>query len=129
MKQVRKRRVAKKHPWRILVWMILSTMLLSLLSAKLILWGKIGEGYQQFVPYIIVSIVSVCGAFLTARTVPQRALLWGMAIALGYVCCLMMGNLLFFGVAYRGVVSIIAYVLVGGFAGSSLGIIRRGKIA
>lgn len=129
MKQVRKSRVVKKHPWRILVWMLLSTMLLSLLSAKLILWGKIGEGYQQFVPYIIVSIVSVCGSFLTARTVPQRSLLWGMAIALGYVCSLMMGNLLFFGVAYRGVVPIIAYVLGGSIVGSSLGIIRKGKIA
>ena len=124
-----KGRGTPKNPCRPIYWMPVCGILLCLITAKLILWKKIPETAIPILPQIIGAIVSFLGAFRGARLAPRRCFLWGMINSCTLFLMLMLGNLLFFGIAFHGIGSMCIWILGGGVTGSILSNIKRGKIA
>ncbi len=131
MKKTGKGRGTPSHrsPWRPLYWMPLLTLLLCLLCAKLILWGKLPESALQLLPRLLGGLVSFLGAFHGTRIATQKRFLWGLVNAGAYGGMLMLGNLLFFGETFSGIGPMFLWVLIGGFLGSMVANMRKSKIA
>ena len=107
----------------------LLTVLLSLGCAELILSEVIGEEKIELLACILTGIVAFAASLYAAIRSPQKKLIWGMLTALGYGCCLLVGNLLFFGIGYGRILPIMSSVLGAGLLGSLLGAAKRRKYA
>lgn len=118
-----------RHPWRPLYWMPILTVLLCLLVAQFILWGKLPDTSITIIPQIVAAIVAFVGAFRGTRIALRQRLLWGMANATAYGCILMLGNLLFFGEVFQSVVVTFLWILAAGLFGSLVANLKKGKNA
>ena len=112
-----------------IIWMPILTIGLAFITAKLILQGTIAESQGRGAVYLIVFIVSCACSLITRRRCVKATLLWCLGTALVYACILMMGNLLFFGVAYEGVGMVWLIILSGGFLAALLPKKKKGKFA
>ena len=112
-----------------IIWMPILTIGLAFITAKLILQGTIAESQGKGAVYLIVFIVSCACALITRRRCVKATLLWCLGTALVYACILIMGNLLFFGVAYEGVGMALLIILSGGFLAALLPKKKKGKFA
>ena len=109
--------------------MPLLTLLLSLGCAKLILSETVGEEKIELLACIVTAVVSFAAGLYTALRSRQKRLVFGMVAAGAYACCLLIGNLLFFGIGYGRILPILLSVLGTGFLGSLLGAAKRRKYA
>lgn len=109
--------------------MPLLTILFALLSAKLILEETIGEENAGMCVCIYTAIIAFVLCFYCAIRMPQKKILWGLLTAIGYLCLLLLCNLLFFGVGYGHILPVCCCVLGGGLVGSFLGAVKRRKYA
>lgn len=105
------------------------TILLALLCAKLILGESLPEKQLPLMGCVIGGVVAFLLCLYSALRMPQKKILWGIVTAAGYACLLMLGNLLFFGVGYSGVLQMLAAVFGAGLLGSVLGAAKRRKYA
>ena len=113
-----------------LLFMPILTILLALLFSKLILSGVIPEKGISWCACVIVGVVALLLCLFSSMKSAQKKFLWGMTTACIYACLLLLGNLLFFGVAYGGnVPAVLATVLLSGMLGSLLGCKKRRKFA
>lgn len=109
--------------------MPLLTILFALLSAKLILEEMIGEEYAGMCVCIYTALVAFLLCLYCAIRMPQKKILWGMLTAIGYLCLLLLSNLLFFGIGYGHILPVSACILGAGLIGSVLGAAKRRKYA
>ncbi len=107
----------------------LLTVALALVSAKLILGGTLKQESITAIACVITAAVSLLCGFFAARRAQQKKLLWGIAAAGGYACALLLGNLLFFGEGYDGILPIVGCCLGGGVLGSLTAAAKRKKYA
>lgn len=107
----------------------LVTVLLAVLGAKLILWEYIKEEQISVIVCSVTALVALGASFVTAKKMPRCKLLWGMGSALAYWMMLLLGNLLFFGEAYRGLLPVALSIFLSGFLGSLLGKKKYRKFA
>ena len=114
---------------QLVIAMPLLTLLFALLSAKLILGETIGEGSAQACVCVYTAIIAFILSLYCAIRMPQKKVMWGALTAVGYLCLLLISNLLFFGVGYGHILQIAACVLGGGLPGSFLGAVKRRKYA
>ena len=122
-------RAPQRNPWRPLYWMPLLTLILCLLSAQMILWGKLPESAIESIPRILGALVGFLGAFRGTRIAPRQGFLWGMLNAAAYGCILMIGNLLFFGEPFSSIGAMFLWILAGGLLGSLSANVKKSKIA
>lgn len=108
---------------------VLLTFGLAMLCAKLILSGVLDENRGELYAGVITCIVSFILAMIIARHSPRRRLLWGTVTAAIYFLFLLMGNILFFGIRFSGVLQLGAWILGGGLLGSLLKGKKVGKYA
>ncbi len=118
-----------RNPWRPLYWMPLLTLTLCLISAQMILWGKISESAVGTIPQILAALISFLGAFRGTRIATQQRFLWGMINAGAYGCMLMVGNLLLFGETFSNIGTMFLWILAGGILGSLGANVKKSKIA
>ena len=105
------------------------TFLLSLLTARLILSGKLSEERLDLGAMVITGLVAfIASLYITIRS-PQKKLLWGVGSSAVYLLMLMLGNLLFFGVGYGRVFPQLLIILGSGFLGGVCGAAKRKKYA
>lgn len=104
---------------------VLLTFGLALLCAKLILSGVLDESRGVLCANVITCVVSFILAMIIARHSPRRRLLWGIVTAAIYFLSLLMGNILFFGIRFSGVLQSAGWILGGGLLGSLL---KRKKV-
>lgn len=114
---------------RVLIGLPILTLLLALGAAKLILGGSIGEERMGACACAIAAVVAFSASLYVAACMPQKKIVWGMMTAATYGIFLLLGNLLFFGVAYGSVLPVLSCVLGAGLLGSFLAAIRRRKYA
>lgn len=107
----------------------LLTVASALLCAKLILSGALKQESITAIACVIAAAVSLLCGFFAARRAQQKKLLWGIAAAGGYACALLLGNLLFFGEGYDGILPIVGCCLGGGVLGSLTAAAKRKKYA
>lgn len=107
----------------------LLTVALALVSAKLILGGTLKQESITAIACVIAGVVSLLCGFFAARRAPQKKLLWGIMAAGGYACTLLLGNLLFFGEGYDGILPIVGCCLGCGILGSLTAAVKRKKYA
>ncbi len=107
----------------------LLTVALALVSAKLILGGTLKQESITAIACVIAGVVSLLCGFFAARRAPQKKLLWGIMAAGGYACALLLGNLLFFGEGYDGILPIVGCCLGCGILGSLTAAAKRKKYA
>lgn len=107
----------------------LLTVASALLCAKLILSGALKQESITAIACVIAAAVSLLCGFFAARRAPQKKLLWGIMAAGGYACALLLGNLLFFGEGYDGILPIVGCCLGGGVLGSLTAAAKRKKYA
>lgn len=112
-----------------LLWMPVLTLGLCLLGAKLILQGMIPEEKAGIIGLFIAGVVAFVGGRMSGRRVGEQRLLWSVGTAAAYGCLLMLGNLLFFGVAYHAIGGMWICVLLGGILAGMLPYKKKGKIA
>ncbi len=112
-----------------LVAMPVLTLLLSFVCAKLIINGLIQEERIDICGYVIVAIISFLVSIYCAIRMPQKKAMWGIGASVSYAVMLLMGNLLFFGLGYGEVTSVILGVFAGGVPGSLIGALKRRKYA
>ena len=131
MKPTGKGRGTSSHrsPWRPLYWMPILTVMLCLISAQLILWGKLPYSAHLYIPRILGAVISFLGGFRGTRIATQKRFLWGMVNTGAYLCMLMVGNLLFFGETFGGIRAMILWVSAGGVLGSMVANMKQSKIA
>lgn len=120
MKKSNKTRKMRKHSGTI--WVVLAAMIvtigLSMAGAKMILSGAMKEDAVGMIACGIAAITAALCAVCSAARAARRKLMWGMVGAIGCVGALLIGNLLFFGDRFEGVLSIFLSCLVGGLLGS-----------
>lgn len=105
------------------------TVGLAMIAAKLISDGLVKQERLSVAACVIAGAVAfACGLFAAARS-PKKKLLWGMSAAMAYLCMLLLGNLLFFGEGYGGVLSIFLSCVVGGLIGSVAAAGKKQKYA
>ena len=114
---------------RAVIWMPILTLGFALLTAKLILQGTIGEAQGRGAVFVIAFLVSGIGALITKKQCVKAPLLWCLGTSVTYACILMLGNLLFFGLAYEGVGPLWLVVLLGGVFAALLPKKKGGKFA
>lgn len=129
MNQKGKKRKLKNPMKQALLCMPILTILLSMLFAKLILEGMLSEEQVGTFGLCIAAVVSCVGGHLASRRAGERYLLWSVGTAAVYGCMLMLGNLLFFGVAYHAMGAIWVTVLLAGILAGILPYKKKGKIA
>ena len=105
------------------------TVALALLGAKLLLGETLREERLPLLACGIAGITAFALCLYCALRMPQKKMLWGILTAGFYGCLLMLGNLLFFGVGYGGVLQTLAMVLGAGLLGSVTGAAKRRKYA
>ena len=119
-----KKRTKGKGSASVLLNLALGTILtlgFTVLSAKLILSGTLNENGIDLYAGITKGIVALVLSLLTARRSPQRKILWGLLAVALYYLLLMICNLLFFGIAFSGVLQSALWIMGGGLLGSLLG--------
>lgn len=119
-----KKRTKGKGSASVLMNLALGTILtlgFTVLSAKLILSGTLHENGIDLYAGITKGIVALVLSLLTARRSPQRKILWGLLAVALYYLLLMICNLLFFGIAFSGVLQSALWIMGGGLLGSLLG--------
>lgn len=114
---------------RVLIGLPVLTLLLALGAAKLILGGSIGEDRMGACACAIAAIVAFSASLYVAACMPQKKIVWGCMTAAIYGFILLLGNLLFFGVAYGSVLPVLSCVFGAGLLGSFTAAIRRRKYA
>ncbi len=114
---------------RSLLWMPILTILLALIWGELILNAVIPEEQGRAVAVTIAFIVSFICCLITVKRCPNQKLLWSLGTAISYGCMLMLGNLLFFGVAYTGMAGQWCSILSAGLIAGFLPKKKRGKYA
>lgn len=114
---------------QLVIAMPLLTILFALLSAKLILEQLVGEEYTGTCVCIYTALIAFVLCFYCAIRMPQKKILWGMLTAIGYLCLLLLSNLLFFGIGYGHILPVSACILGAGLIGSFLGAAKRRKYA
>lgn len=114
---------------QLLIAMPILTILLALLSAKLILSETIAEEQGQICVCVYTAVVSFAASVYCAARMPQKKLLWGMLSAVLYLCLLLVSNLLFFGIGFGSLFAVSACVLGAGLFGGLLGAGKRKKYA
>lgn len=114
---------------RLAVALPLLTVALSLAGAKLMLSGLIGQEHLLAAACVIGGLVALAAGFYAARRAPQKKLVWGMVAAGGYVCALLLGNLLFFGEGFGAILPVAGCCIGGGFLGSLTAAAKRRKFA
>ena len=107
----------------------LLTVTLALLGAKVMLSGMVGQERLTALACAIAAVVALLAGFYAARRAPQKKLLWGMTAAIAYACALLLGNLLFFGEGYHGVLPVVGCCMGGGLLGSLTAAAKRRKYA
>ena len=112
-----------------IIWMPILTLGLALITAKLILQGIMAESQGRGAVFAIAFLVSCVGALITRKRCVKASLLWCLGTSVAYACILMLGNLLFFGVAYEGVGGVWLAVLLGGLIAALLPKKKKGKFA
>ena len=105
----------------------LLTLALALLGARLMLSGMVGQERLTALGCAIAALVALFVGLLAAQRAPQKKLLWGLAAAGCYACALLLGNLLFFGEGYHGVLPIVGCCMGGGLLGSLTAAAKRRK--
>lgn len=105
--------------------MPLLTILLALLAAKLILEGVIAEERTMLCVYLIAGLTAFLLSLYCAFKMPQKKALWAMATAVTYGLVLLAGNMLFFGIGFQGILSMLSVILGGGALGSLMGAMRK----
>lgn len=103
------------------------TLLLSALAAKLILSGTLSEDSNTVVAAVIAGVTAFVSALYCAIRMPQKKLLWGLLITAAYGAFLLLGNLLFFGVAYGNLGGVLLPVFCAGLIGSLIGAAKKKK--
>lgn len=98
-------------------------------AAKLILSEAVPQAQGNLCIYVYTAVISFILCIYCALRVPQKKLLWGMLTACCYLCLLLLGNLLFFGIGYGHILPVASCVLGGGLLGSFLGAGKRRKYA
>ena len=119
-----KKRTKGKGSASVLLNFALGTILtlgFTVLSAKLILSGTLNENGIDLYAGITKGIVALVLSLLTARRSPQRKILWGLFAVALYYLLLIICNLLFFGIAFSGVLQSALWIMGGGLLGSLLG--------
>ena len=119
-----KKRTKGKGSASVLLNLALGTILtlgFTVLSAKLILSGTLNENGIDLYAGITKGIVALVLSLLTARRSPQRKILWGLLAVALYYLLLVICNLLFFGIAFSGVLQSALWIMGGGLLGSLLG--------
>ena len=129
MRKAGKGRGTPRAPLSPLYRMPLLMILLCVITAKLILWGKLPEVSLDHIPYIIGSLVAIYGAYKGTRLAPRRRLLWGITNAILFALMLVMGNILFFGEPFSDHGQMFLWIIGGGIIGSFVANIKKGKIA
>lgn len=114
---------------QLLIAMLLLTLLLSLGTAKLILSESVPQEKIGLCVCIYTALISFAVSLYSALRMPQKKFLWGLLTAVAYLCLLLLGNLLFFGIGYGNVLPGTLCVLCGGLLGSLLGAGKRKKYA
>lgn len=104
-----------------IIAMPMLTLLLALAAAAMIQGQLLPEDKMQIYSCTIAAIVSFLLCLYCALRMPQKKFLWGMLIAGIYCCLLLLSNLLFFGVGYGNILSVILSVIIAGMVGSFLG--------
>ena len=105
------------------------TILLSFVCAKLIVSEILKEESLQMCVVAIVGFVAFGGSLYCAIRMPQKKAMWGLGTAVVYFVMLFLGNLLFFGLGYGEIMSVLICVLTGGILGSLIGALKRRKYA
>ena len=124
------KRKGRRRLWlHIVILAPILTVVLSVLCAWLMMKGSVGEGQMELLAGAIGGACAFLLSLYTAIRVPRKKLLWGMVTAFGYAMALLLGNLLFFGVGYGNVGTVILPVLGSGAVASLLGALRHRKIA
>ena len=114
---------------QLVIAMPLLTILFALLSAKLILKETIREEQAGICVCVLTGTVAFVASLYSAIRMPQKKMLWGGLTAIGYLCLLLLCNLLFFGIGYGHVLQITSSVIGGGLVGSFLGALKHRKYA
>lgn len=114
--------------WRLLLVIVL-TMGLTVLCAKLILSGAIGMELIDLCAGVISATVAMLLSLITTKKSPRKKLLWGLTASAVYYLALLVSNLLFFGIEFVGVLYSAAWVFGGGLLGTLLGQIKVRKYA
>lgn len=128
-KEVNGKRPAKQGRVLWQTWLLLPvlTLLLALAAGRIMLSGGLPESAMTLVAAVIAAIVTMIASVLTAVRMKEKKMLWGIFTTLFYAAMLLLGNLLFFGVAYGNIWSILCTVLVTGTIGSFVGASRKKK--
>lgn len=129
MKRKQKKRRSGNRWLRILLLIPILTVGLAMLTAELIVTGTVAEDAVPSLALGISTAVGLCLGLAGALASPQKKLLWGLLAALLTAMAFLLGNLLFFGVAYGRVLPGIGATLGGGVLGALLGTKRRQKYA
>lgn len=112
-----------------LLWMPVLTFVMATIFAKMILQGMIPEERISVCCLGIAATVSAFSCAITKRRAVNRKILWCAGTAVAYGCMLMLGNLLFFGEAYRGIGGVWISVVLGMFVGILMPSKKMGKYA
>ena len=113
--------------WKIGMIMVLLTFLLIAGAAQLMLMGILPEKGTTAIAATTVGIVSFVSAMYSAIKMKERRMLFGLVSTLAYCLCLLMGNLLFFGVGYGNVIPVLLTAIIAGIVGSFLGAAKKPK--
>lgn len=127
-RKTEKRKHGSKWP-KVLLLIPVLTIGLAMLGAKMIVSGAVPETSVNTLAVIITAIVGLILGLLSAIVSPQKKLLWGLLAAVLTAAALLLGNLLFFGVAYGKVLPGLGATLGGGVIGALLGSKKRKKYA
>lgn len=127
-RKTEKRKHGSKWP-KVLLLIPVLTIGLSMLGAKMIVSGAVPETSVNTMAVIITGIIGLILGLLGAIVSPQKKLLWGLLAAVLTAAALLLGNLLFFGVAYGEVLPGLGAALGGGVIGALLGSKKRKKYA
>ena len=112
-----------------IIAMPILTVLLSLAVAAMIRSELLPESYLQICACAVVAIVSFLVCLYCALRMSQKKFIWGLLIAATYCCILLLGNLLFFGVGYGNILSVVLTIITAGTMGSLLGATKPRKYA
>lgn len=112
-----------------LIAMPILTVLLSLAAAAMIRSELLPESTLQISACAVAAIVSFLLCLYCALRMSQKKFIWGMLIAAIYCCMMLLGNLLFFGVGYGNILSVVLTIITAGILGSLLGAAKPRKYA
>lgn len=114
---------------QLLISMPVLTVLFALGAAKLILSELLPQEKMQLYACIYAAIIAFAISIYASLRMPQKKVVWGIITTVTYLCMLLLGNLLFFGIGYGHILPVAASVMIAGLIGSLFGAGKRKRYA